>query len=843
MSDQPTSSGDRSPAEPRDSGPADARPADPGVGPDVRATHPGRRRLSLARAYSSASDEKRARRPTDVVLLGACLAGLLVLSVAAPGPTTLDESITELLQSLPGAAGWVWRAFFALVSIWAVALILLAAAWPGRRRLLLDYGLAAAVALAGALLGSLSGGTSARDALDALLTPKGPPDYLGVRIALCTAVVVTASPHLARWLRFWGRGLLLVGAAAGVVLGVDLPIGATAGFLVGVASAALTHLILGSPGGRPTVPAVAEGLAELGIEADTVDGSAMTLSGSVMFRAEGDRRGPLSVKAYGPDAWDGQLLTSTWNALIRTGHTLDVGAGRLQRAEHEALACLLAERAGVPTLPVVAVGLTSEQDVLVVAEAPAAAVLGPEVGDARIAEAWRAVGALGAAGMAHGAIGRDTVVLDRAGRVVLADFAAAVISADERALLLDQVRLLVTTALAAGPERALAVAHDTLGTDAFAALLPLLQPAALDAFTRRAVRDAPWGMRDLLRQACDLAGREPPVREKLGRASLVGIVKLGLIGAFSYWIAGFVSGVDWAEVADAFRGADPGLVAGALLLSPTVQGWLGVATLGATLVALRYVPVLMLQYAIQFIGLVVPSSAARVALEVRFFTGWGMAPAAAMSVGVIDSVVGFAVQLALIALILLTGLVALAPASAGTSAADSSGSSAGPGLLAVIAALLLVAAIATVLFPSLRRQARALWPRLKASVGAQLHEARGALDVLRHPSRITLMAVGNLGAQATQAVILGLCLAAFGQHEAFAGLVLVNTFVSLFAGFMPVPGGMGVAEAGYTLGLQALGVPADVAVSTAILFRMVTFYLPPLWGAPAMRWLRRREYL
>ncbi len=37
--------------------------------------------------------------------------------------------------------------------------------------------------------------------------------------------------------------------------------------------------------------------------------------------------------------------------------------------------------------------------------------------------------------------------------------------------------------------------------------------------------------------------------------------------------------------------------------------------------------------------------------------------------------------------------------------------------------------------------------------------------------------------------------------------------------------------------------PSSVAVSTAILFRLVTFYLPPLWGAAAMRWLRRGEYV
>ena len=77
----------------------------------------------------------------------------------------------------------------------------------------------------------------------------------------------------------------------------------------------------------------------------------------------------------------------------------------------------------------------------------------------------------------------------------------------------------------------------------------------------------------------------------------------------------------------------------------------------------------------------------------------------------------------------------------------------------------------------------------------------------------------------------------------FAALVLVNTFVALFAGFMPVPGGMGVSEAALTAGLVALGVPNTAAMSTAIAYRLVTFYLPPIWGSVATRWLKQHEYL
>jgi uncharacterized protein (TIRG00374 family) len=118
-----------------------------------------------------------------------------------------------------------------------------------------------------------------------------------------------------------------------------------------------------------------------------------------------------------------------------------------------------------------------------------------------------------------------------------------------------------------------------------------------------------------------------------------------------------------------------------------------------------------------------------------------------------------------------------------------------------------------------------------------------ALRVLRSPTKVTMLFLGNLTAQLMLAIILGLCLRAFGQKASFAGLILVNTLVSLFAGFMPVPGGMGVSEAALTAGLVALGIPNTAAMSTAIAFRLATFYLPPIWGSFAMRWLKRQSYV
>jgi uncharacterized membrane protein YbhN (UPF0104 family) len=211
--------------------------------------------------------------------------------------------------------------------------------------------------------------------------------------------------------------------------------------------------------------------------------------------------------------------------------------------------------------------------------------------------------------------------------------------------------------------------------------------------------------------------------------------------------------------------------------------------------------------------------------------------------GAIDSFSGFVVQVVLILLIVLSGLPGFTTKVLGPSTGSSGTSSSGPSLVVIVAAVFVAALAITMAVPRLRRRAFGNIPRLRAAIGQQRRNAGDAFLVLRHPRKIATMLAGNLGAQVIQAVILGICLAAFGQSASLSQLILINTAVSLFNGLMPVPGGMGVAEAGYTAGLQAVGVPAPIAVSTAIAFRLVTFYLPPLWGSVAMRWLRRRDYV
>jgi uncharacterized protein (TIRG00374 family) len=244
----------------------------------------------------------------------------------------------------------------------------------------------------------------------------------------------------------------------------------------------------------------------------------------------------------------------------------------------------------------------------------------------------------------------------------------------------------------------------------------------------------------------------------------------------------------------------------------------------------------MLQYGVQFIQLAVPSSAARLALEVRFWQRAGVPGAGAVSIGALDSFSTFVIQILMIVLILASGVVSLNLARTSDSSGDS-----GFNWMAVLIAIALVALAIGIAY--LVPKTRAKLHHLMETVRSKWDDAKETLRVLRHPSKLLLLLGGNLVAQVMLAIILGLCLRAFGHSASLASLVLVNTFVSLFAGFMPVPGGVGVAEAGFTAGLIAIGIPEGAATSTALAFRLVTFYLPPLWGGFAMRWLKSQSHL
>ena len=773
------------------------------------------------RFFSSASDAPRARRPTDFVLCVGAI-GVIVTTVAlAPDPE--DASTTaDFIKSLPGLFGWFWEIVHVLAIAWAVALLIAALFGRGRRSLFRDQVLALILAALGSLL--LAGDVATT--VDGLTPWDPPPIFPAVAVALIATVSVTSSPHLGRPARRTGRLLVAGSFLAAIALGGALPMGVIAAVAIGAAAATVVHLIFGSPGGRPTAQQVSAALADLGFDTVEVDPARLQTRGVAVMRATTTAGGSLLVKIYGRDAWDGQLLSTIWTFLWYRDEAPTLTFSRLQQVEHEAFVTLLAERAAVPVLPVVAAGSVAN-DALLVVETEGMPLSGiTDVSDAMVDDLWRGVERMHRAGIAHRTLDAERLFVRTDGTVVIGDFGRATSLATDADVHADRAQLLVTTALALGTDRAVAVAADALEEGALPGLLPFLQEAALSRASRSAVDAAELDLDSLREAAASAVATDVPDLVALRRVTWGTLLQIALIGIAGWVVISSVAGIGLDTIVDELSTADWSWLLFALVIAPLVQVFGAFSTIGAAQMPLRYGPVLQLQFAVQFIALAVPSSAARIAVSIRFFQRAGAPTATAVAIGAIDSVSGFLIQAMILAIIALGNLVTLDLSLNGSDVTFN-------GKLIAIGAIVLLLLIVIAVFI----------PRFRRMIAPHLTEARESARVLREPVKLLQLFGGNFAAQLVLAVVLGLCLRAFGESATLAELLLVNTMTSLFSGVMPVPGGIGVTEAAMTTLLIGVGIPQSPAIAATLAYRIITFYLPPVWGVLSMRALKRNGEL
>jgi uncharacterized membrane protein YbhN (UPF0104 family) len=155
----------------------------------------------------------------------------------------------------------------------------------------------------------------------------------------------------------------------------------------------------------------------------------------------------------------------------------------------------------------------------------------------------------------------------------------------------------------------------------------------------------------------------------------------------------------------------------------------------------------------------------------------------------------------------------------------------------VFVVVLAVIALAVVLFVGRWRRFVLGWVRHLTV------EAFAAVRGLRSPRRLGLLIGGNLATEVLFALALGTFTRALGYPIGLGELLLVNIGVALLSGLLPVPGGIGVAEGGLTFGLVQAGMPDEIAFGAVLMYRLSTFYLPPIWGYFSLRWLERNNHL
>ncbi|RPF23285.1 lysylphosphatidylglycerol synthase transmembrane domain-containing protein [Myceligenerans xiligouense] len=519
-------------------------------------------------------------------------------------------------------------------------------------------------------------------------------------------------------------------------------------------------------------------------------------------------------------------LTRLWRALRLRGIEGRAAISLKAVAERHALLSYAAMAAGVRTPRLHGIGEAGDSVALVLEHpqgaTPLAEVPADEVDAQVLDEAWDQLGRAHGAGLTHRALAPDVLLVhrDAAGdpHVWLTGWEQGDIASTPLSRRLDLVQMLAVLSVKVGARQAVASAVRALPDEDIAAIGPLIQSIALPRPTREALR-AQKGLigelRDAIVEHLPEADIQPQRITRFGARTVI-MLTLTIVA-----VAVVVGTISFEQIADAVRGANPWWVAAAYGFG--LVTWFGPAL---TLVAFSpgRVPLFratLTQAAGSFVALAAPAGIGPAALNLRLLTQRGVSVPMAVATVALVQVSQFVVTvLLLIVMSVFTGegvLVELPSASV---------------LLALGGAA--VAVVAVLLVPQVRHRTlnyigprvRQVWPRLAS--------------MLSHPGRLAVGVAGNLVMTLGYALTFDACLRALGESLPLVDVALVYLVGNALGALLPTPGGLGGVEGALTAGLAAAGLSPALAVSGALLYRVVTYWGRIPLGWVAMRYLERK---
>jgi uncharacterized protein (TIRG00374 family) len=519
-------------------------------------------------------------------------------------------------------------------------------------------------------------------------------------------------------------------------------------------------------------------------------------------------------------------LTRLWRALRLRGIEGRAAISLKAVAERHALLSYAAMAAGVRTPRLHGVGEEADSVALVLEHprgaTPFAEVPADDIDDQVLDEAWDQLGRAHSAGLTHRALAPDVLLVHRdddgAPHVWLTGWEQGDIASTPLSRRLDLVQMLAVLSVKVGAQRAVASAVRALPDEDIAAIGPLVQSIALPRATREALR-AQKGLigelRDAIVEHLPEADVQPQRITRFGARTVI-MITLTIVA-----VAVVVGTISFEQIADSVRGANPWWVAVGYAFG--LITWFGAAL---TLVAFSPARVslyraTLTQAAGSFVALAAPAGIGPAALNLRLLTQRAVPLPMAVTTVALVQVTQFVVTvLLLIVLSVFTGegvLVELPSASALIALG---------GVALAVVAVLLVPRVRRWALEFVRPRIRQVWPRLAS--------------MLSHPGRLAVGIAGSLVMTLGYALTFDACLRALGESLPLVDVALVYLIGNALGALLPTPGGLGGVEGALTAGLAAAGLSPALAVSGALLYRVVTYWGRIPLGWVAMRYLERK---
>lgn len=778
----------------------------------------------------------RVRRPADVLALIFALAVLFVAvglgDVAVGTAIGLEQdligaggALPQLLLRLFGWAGGI--GLLVVLVLEGVDLVL-----RSRTRQLLESVAAAGV---GALLALLWQRLVLDGHLGTVLAAltKGLPN--GGRTAPLDGLLV-ASVAFFTLSGVGGRSILRKAAVVVVgsaVLAAFLSGGVTAlallaTTLLGWAAGLLTRLALGAASTRPPGTAVAAALIGCGLDLTRLELVDPPPSGERRYAGSGPG-GPVDVRVLDRETFGTAIVRRILRRVRLRGPSTRGPSLTVRGAvEHHALMTMAVAKAGVRAPELIVTAEVGPSAAVMAYRKPDGAALtrngnAPPNGDAPLTEDdlaafWQLLAQLQRARIAHRGLIVEHLLLDEHGHAALSEAGTGDIAAAELSLRLDVAQLLTTLSLLVGPQRAVASGVSSLGSQVIVKALPLVQAVAMDSSTRSALRAQKGLLRRVREQVLELVPEGEPVEQvelrRLTPRTLVTVVgggvaayvlltqlggNVGQVLARAQWV--------WALAVVGFTALS---ITGASLVIT-----------GAVTARLSFFRTYLTQLAVAFSGLVAPSAIGNIALNMRYLQRAGVEPAVA------GGSVGLA-QLAQFSSYFVLLLLSSVLAGTGQQASFTPPLAAVIGLIVVVALVLVALAV-----PAGRRLAIGRFLPLVRRVVPRV------VAIFQDPRKVVTLFAGALLLDMSFVAALTSATRAFGVTPSVPAVAVVYFAGAIIGSAVPTPGGLGGVEAALSAGLVAVGLDASVAVSSVVLFRLCTYWLPIPFGWASLNYLQR----
>ncbi|HET7399359.1 MAG TPA: lysylphosphatidylglycerol synthase transmembrane domain-containing protein [Intrasporangium sp.] len=772
----------------------------------------------------------RVRRPTDALRLLLVVALLvIVIAVAdlAVGTTgALERDLALVTGGLPRVLlqlfSWLGGVGVVVLPLAVgVVLVLRGRYWQLVQALLAaGVGALVVIALSALILGGHLGGV-----LGALTRPlsAGYTEPLDAVLVSIVALLTVADISGRRGIS--ALATVVIGSFVVTVFlsGASTALSIFCSLLLGWAVGLVFRYAFGATSTRPAGAQIADVLVARGIPLTRLE--LVGPDGGTRFYVGHTPTGVVDVRVMDSDAlWSASARRLVRLARLRGASTRPPALSLRADLEHRTLMGLALAQAAIPAPTPVAVSEVGPFSAVIAYVKPTGttvAQLGRDLDDAQLAEIWRLLGTLRRRSIAHRGLAPDVVMITADGRAGLRRTGAGDIAANDLTLRIDTAQLLTTVALAVGADRAVTTAVAEVGEEAVVRALPLLQPLALTRSTREAL-EADKALLGALRERILLLRPSPDKVEpvELRRLSPRGVVTVVGGGIAAYLLLTQLAKVDLVRVVESAKWGWALATAGCAVL--TFAG-ASIALRGSVNARLTFARTYMTQLAVAFSGLVAPAAIGNLALNTRYLQKAGVRPAvAAASVGLAQ----IAQFCSYFALLVTSGVLAgTGPQASFTPPPELV--AAVPIVIVVVLALLAVPRVRHLVTARVLPQVRRVLPQV--------------LSVLQHPRKLGQLLGGALLLDLSFVAALVCATRAFGAQAPVAAVAVVYFAGAIIGSAVPTPGGLGGIEAAMSAGLIAIGLDGGTAVSSVLLYRLATFWLPIPFGWVALNRLQKRH--